>query len=225
MTPAAFAGLLAGGQLQLIAPDLFDSRAHRNGIYGADRANGGFAPQRPAALLACAIGVVALHAGGFRDYVVHRSVNHNRVLWFTHEYCCCAPPGCGTACPGPIWTRSIRPTAAMRRGCPANRISWVFSLSAAGSPRRVCASDSQSAATAISGRPRSSRPCPGRRVSRARARRDGSCRPCERSRARGRCRSSPWGRRPPFPARPRSPRRIRACRCSARAGNGRTRRR
>lgn len=129
MTPAAFAGLLAGGQLLLIALDLFDSRAHRNEIYGADRltpraaaflgatilvygtlqfaglslapdgeellagiqskllgAGGGYAAQRPAAVAASAIGLLAFYVAGFWDYVVHRFVNHNRVLWFTHEY-------------------------------------------------------------------------------------------------------------------------------------------
>jgi sterol desaturase/sphingolipid hydroxylase (fatty acid hydroxylase superfamily) len=129
VTPAAFAGLLVGGQLLLIALDLFDSHVHRSEIYGADRltpravvffgttillygtmqiaglslapngeellagiqsrllgADGGYAPERPAALLACAIGLLAFYAGGFWDYVVHRFVNHNRVLWFTHEY-------------------------------------------------------------------------------------------------------------------------------------------
>ena len=37
MTSTAFAGLILGGQLVLIALDLLDSRRHRNEIYGADR--------------------------------------------------------------------------------------------------------------------------------------------------------------------------------------------
>jgi len=46
----------------------------------------GSAPSSPSAVLALAIGVVGFYAGGFWDYVVHRYVNHSRVLWFTHEY-------------------------------------------------------------------------------------------------------------------------------------------
>jgi len=52
----------------------------------------------------------------------------------------------------------------------------------------------------------------------------GSYRPCGWFHPPGRCPSSPAERRPPSLARLRSPRRTRACRCSARAGSGRIRR-
>lgn len=129
MTPAAFAALVLGGQLALIALDLLDARRHRAEIYGGARLTlpaaaflgatilaygalqaaglalapsgeellasaesrllrGGDGPASapPAAALALAIGVVAFYVAGFWDYVVHRFVNHNRALWFTHEY-------------------------------------------------------------------------------------------------------------------------------------------
>jgi len=129
VTSGAFAGLILGGQLVLIALDLLDSRRHRTEIYGADRLavpavaflgvtivvygalqvaglalvptgeellastqsallrggeSAGFVA--PPAALALSIGILAFYAGGFWDYVVHRFVNHNRALWFTHEY-------------------------------------------------------------------------------------------------------------------------------------------
>lgn len=46
----------------------------------------GTPPAPPATALALAIGVAAFYVAGFWDYVVHRFVNHNRALWFTHEY-------------------------------------------------------------------------------------------------------------------------------------------
>jgi sterol desaturase/sphingolipid hydroxylase (fatty acid hydroxylase superfamily) len=129
VTSTAFAGLILGGQLVLIAMDLLDGRRHRNEIYGADRlalptvtflgvtivvygalqvAGLALAPtgeellaraqsvllrggesagfESTPAALALSIGILAFYAGGFWDYVVHRFVNHNPALWFTHEY-------------------------------------------------------------------------------------------------------------------------------------------
>ena len=129
MSPATLFGVLAGGQLALVALDLLDSHRHPEEIPGAGRlqpriaaflggtilvygalqyaglalaptgaellafAQGMFAPADPTRLsvplspgLATLLGICAFYAAGFWDYVVHRFVNHDRRLWFTHEY-------------------------------------------------------------------------------------------------------------------------------------------
>jgi sterol desaturase/sphingolipid hydroxylase (fatty acid hydroxylase superfamily) len=129
VSPATLFGVLAGGQLALVALDLLDSHRHPGEIPGAGRlqprtaaflagtilvygalqyaglalaptgaellasTQGLLAPvdatRRPVPLspwLATLVGICAFYAAGFWDYVVHRYVNHDPRLWFTHEY-------------------------------------------------------------------------------------------------------------------------------------------